>query len=66
MSGRRFYISEGVGIIEEGIQAFFRSVEGGESIKEGTDEVLVMSKARQENRISGREELNIFYTNARS
>ncbi len=25
-----------------------------------------MSKARQENRISGREKLNIFYTNARS
>ena len=45
---------------------FFRSVEGGEGIKEGTDEVLVMSKVRQENRISGREKLNIFYTNARS
>ena len=25
-----------------------------------------MSKARQENKISGREKLNIFYTNARS
>ena len=48
-SGRRFHISESVGII-----------------KEGTDEVLVMSKARQENPISGREKLNIFYTNARS
>ena len=45
---------------------FFRSVEGGEAIKEGTDEVIVMSKARQENRISGREKVNIFYTNARS
>ena len=41
-------------------------MEGGESIKEGTDEVLVMCKARQENRISGREKLNIFHTNARS
>ena len=38
---------------------FLRSVEGGEGIKEGTDEVLVMSKARQENRILGREKLNI-------
>ena len=45
---------------------FFRSVDGGEGIKEGTDEVLVMSKARQENPISGREKLNIFHTNARS
>ena len=26
----------------------------------------MMSKARQENRISGREKLNIFYPNARS
>ena len=26
----------------------------------------MMSKASQENRISGREKLNIFYTNARS
>ena len=67
VSGRRFHVSESVGIIEEGIQAFFfRSVEGGEGIKEGTDEVLVMSKARQENPISGREKLNIFYPNARS
>ena len=39
---------------------------GGEGIKEGTDDVIVMSKARQENIISGREKLNIFYTNARS
>ena len=36
------------------------SAEGGEAIKEGTDEVIGMSKARQENRISGREKLNIF------
>ena len=49
--------------IEEGIQAFFRSAEGGKAIKEGTDEVIGMSKARQENRISGREKLNIFDTN---
>ena len=41
-------------------------MEGGEGIKEGTDEVLVMSKDRQENLISGREQLNIFSTNARS
>ena len=41
-------------------------MEGGEGIKKGKVEVLVMSKARQENRISGREKLNIFYTNARS
>ena len=34
---------------------FFRSAEGGEAIKEGTDEVIVMSKARQQNIISGRE-----------
>ena len=53
--------------IEEGIQAFFfRSVEGGEATKEGMYEVIGMSKARQENIISGREKLNIFYTNARS
>ena len=52
--------------IEEGIQAFFRSVEGGEAITEGTDDVIVMSKTRQENRISGREKLNTFSTNARS
>ena len=53
--------------IKEGIQAcFFRSVEGGEAIKEEMDEVFVVSKARQENRISGREKLNMFYTNARS
>ena len=53
--------------IEEGIQAFSVSgVEGGEAIKEGTDEVIGISKARQENRISGREKLKIFYTNARS
>ncbi len=44
----------------------FRSAEGREAIKEGTDDVIVMSKARQENRISGREKVNIFYTNARS
>ena len=30
------------------------------------DEVIVTSKARQKNGISGREKLNIFYTNARS
>ena len=41
---------------------FFRSVEGGEAIKEEMDEVIVVSKARQENRISGREKLNIFFT----
>ena len=35
-------------------------------MKEGTDDVIVMSKARQENRISVREKLNIFYINARS
>ena len=53
--------------IEEGIQAFsFRSAEGGEAIKEGTDDVIMISKARHENRISGREKLNIFYTNTRS
>ena len=52
--------------IVEGIEAFYRSVEGGEGIKEGTDDVIVMSKARQENKISGREKLNIFQTNARS
>ena len=40
-------------------------MEGGEAIKEGTD-VIVMSKARQENIISGREKLNMFDTNARS
>ena len=45
---------------------FFRSVEGGEAIEEGMDEVIGMSKASQENRISGREKLNIFDTNARS
>jgi len=33
---------------------------------EGTDDVIVMSKARQENTLSGREKLNIFDTNARS
>ena len=54
--------------IEEGIQAFFffRSAEGGEAIKEGTDNIIVISKARQENRISGREKLNIFCTNVRN
>ena len=41
-------------------------MEDGEAIKEGTDDVLVMSKARQENRISGKEKLNIFETNGRS
>ena len=41
-------------------------MESGEGIKEGTDDVIVMSKARQENSISGREKLNIFYTNTRS
>ena len=45
---------------------FVRSAEGGEDTKEGTDDVVVISEARQENRISGREKLNIFYTNARS
>ena len=35
-------------------------------MKEGADDVIVMIKARQENIISGREKLNIFYTNARS
>ena len=44
----------------------FRSVEGGKAIKERTDDVTVISKARQENRISGREKLNMFCTNARS
>ena len=34
---------------------FLSSVEGGEATKEGTDEVIGMSKARQENKISGRE-----------
>ena len=43
---------------------FVRSAEGGEDTKEGMDEVIWMSKARQENRISGREKLNIFHTNA--
>ena len=52
--------------IEEGIQAFFRSVEGGEAIKERMDQVIGMSKARQENIISGMEKLKIFHTNARS
>ena len=45
---------------------FFRSAEGGEAIREETDDVIVIIKARQENRISGREKLNIFSTNARS
>ena len=45
---------------------FFRSLEGGEAMREGTDDVIVMSKVRQQNRVSGREKLNIFYTNARS
>ena len=40
-------------------------MEGGEAIEEGTDDVIVICKARQENRISGRRKLNIFYTNAR-
>ena len=44
----------------------FRSEEGGKGIKEGTDDVIMMSKARQENRISGREKLNIFHANARN
>ena len=53
--------------IEEGIQdVFFTSEEGGEGIVEGTDDVIMMSKVRQENRISGREKFNVFYTNARS
>ena len=45
--------------IEEGIQDFFRSAEGAEAIKEGTDDKIVISKAKQENRISGREKWNI-------
>ena len=38
----------------------------GEAMKEGTDDAIVMSKARKENRISGREKLNILFSNARS
>ena len=41
-------------------------MEDGEGGKEGMDYVIVMSKARQENRISGREKFNIFYINPRS
>ena len=48
------------------IRPSLRSVEGGERIKEGTDDVIMISKVRQENIISGREKLNRFYTNARS
>ena len=42
------------------------STKRSRAIKEGTDDIIVISKARQENRISGREKLNIFHTNARS
>ena len=49
-----------------GFDFFFRSAEGGEAIKKGFVDVIVISKARQENRISGREKLNIFQTKARS
>ena len=45
---------------------FFRSEEGGNGIKEGRDDVIMMSKARQENIISGKEKFNVFQTNARS
>ena len=51
--------------IEEEIQAFL-STEDEEAVKERTDDVIVISKARKENTISRREKLNIFYTNARS
>ena len=45
---------------------FWGSKEGGEGMKEGMDDAIMMSKARQENKISGREKLNIFYSNSRS
>ena len=52
--------------LREEFRLFLMSLEGGEGIKTVTDDVIVITKDKQEKKISGREKLNIFYSNVRS